>query len=567
MNLAETVWKERYAQHGEESWKDSAKRIAVCGAKAEENTKFDEWLERFYAEISKFNFIPGGRILSNSGKTKQFMMNCNVLGLEDSRESIGQLIKDTLIVSGTGGGVGVSFSRLRPKGSGIQTSGGTSSGPISFMHCLDTVAGTIKTGGGRRAALMISLSIYHPDIMDFLHEKLDLHKLSNANISVEIDNKFIQAVKDNDMWPLIWAGKVWREYPAREIWDKIIENAWKVGEPGILNLGYIRDMSNSEYFNPIFTTNPCGELPLPEYSSCCLGSINIANFVRGKNLDIQGLKQAIEVGVRYLDNIVTVNEYPLETIKLNATSDRRIGLGLTGLHYAMLKLGLKYSSDEAIGFTEKIYEILRNHSYWVSSELSMEKGAFPLFNADSYLRSRFIKSLPSKIRQKIRECGIRNVCLNTQAPTGTTSLLAGVSSGIEPIFSPVYERRYYSEDKIKKEVIADPMLLSMIEEGKDVNHFEGAYDIKPERHLAIQESAQRYIDSAVSKTINLPEKYPVDKLSDLLLEYIPTLKGVTIYREGSRGESPLKVLDPKKYLEKATAGENKTECGVGGCDE
>lgn len=564
--MKDIIWKERYAHHGEECWEDTVVRVSNTAALAEENGKVDEWKEKFKEEILAYNFIPGGRILSNSGKSKQYMMNCIVLGLEDSRESIGQLLKDTLVVSGTGGGVGCSYSRLRPATAPIQTCGGISSGPISFMHCQDEVAGTIKTGGGRRAALMMSMSVYHPDIIKFWKEKLELGKLVNANISVEIDNKFIEAVKEGRPWDLVWAGKTWTNEDAKYMWKEIVSNAWKSGEPGILNMGLIREYSNSEYFNPIFTTNPCGELPLPEYSACCLGSINIANFVREKNLDIQGFKKAIGVGVRFLDNIINVNDYPLDRIRLNATSDRRIGIGITGLHYAMLKLGIKYSSKEGLDFTEKVYEILRNHSYWSSTELAEEKGAFNKFNSEAYLNNKFVKSLPYKIRARIREHGIRNVCLNTQAPTGTTSLLVGVSSGIEPIFAPVYERRYWSGDEIKTEIIADKLLSTMISEGKDVSHFEGAYDISPEEHLKIQEAAQRYIDSSISKTINIPEDYPVEELSELLLRYIPQLKGVTLYREGSRGESPLRALDPKKYFDKAKTGETITECNIGGCE-
>lgn len=564
-NLSEKIWKERYALYDEASWSDTCERVARVASFGEERNR-EVFKTDFFEEMIDYNFIPAGRILSNAGKSKQYMMNCIVLALNDSRESIGDLLKETLIVSGTGGGVGITFSKLRPKGANIDTCGGVSSGPISFMHCLDKVAGTIKTGGGRRAALMISLSVYHPDIMNFLHEKLDLNKLSNANISVEIDNKFIEAVKNGDDWNLIWAGRIWNTLPARDIWEKLIENSWKSGEPGILNMGLAREYSNSEYFNPISVSNPCGEQMLPEYGACCLGSINISNFVKEKNLDIKGFKKAIGVGVRFLDNIITVNDYPLDKLRLNATADRRIGLGLTGLHYAMLKLGIKYSSQEAIDFTEKVYEILRNHSYWTSTVLAEEKGAFNRFHAESYLNNKFVKTLPHKIRARIREFGIRNVCLNTQAPTGTTSILAGLSSGIEPIFAPVYERTYFSGDKKVKKIICDPLFTYMKNNKKDIKHFEGAYNIKPETHIAIQSAAQQYIDASISKTINLPENFPKGKLSRLILDNISNLKGLTIYREGSRGESPLKMLPLNAYKE-AVVGQDKIECAIGGCDE
>ena len=509
-------------------------------------------------------------VIGSGFLTKQ----CNLLDLEDSRESIGTLLKDILVVSGTGGGVGVSYSSLRPKGSPIQTSGGVSSGSISFMHCADTVAGTIKTGGGRRAALMLSLSASHPDILDFLHEKLDLGKLNNANISVEIDQKFIDAVKNDEDWELIWAGKTQKTVKAREIWDILIKNALESGEPGIMNLGLMKELSNSEYFAPVAGTNPCGEQSLEPFGSCCLGSVNISNFAREKYLDVKGFKQAIEVAVRFLDNVISVNTFPLENIRLNSTSSRRIGLGVTGLHYAMLKLGIKYGSDEGVAFTEKAYEILRNHSYSISTQLAEEKGAFPKFDRNKYLEAPFVKSLPTKIRTEIREKGIRNVCLNTQAPCGTTSILANVSSGIEPIFAPVYERRYRSHDEegnevTKVEVISDELFSTWTEEGKDITHFEGSHDISPEWHIKVQEAAQRYIDSAVSKTVNLPKDYSAEDLSKLLLHYMPNLKGITVYKDGSRGDSPLVPLDPSEYKNRTEGADDigkGAECSTGACE-
>jgi len=570
MGIKDDIYHQRYKAYGEETWeKDSSLRIGKTAAQAEAPDLQDEWTQRFHQTIASYDFIPGGRIIVNAGRPKPYMMNCNVISVDDSRESIGEMLKDILVISGTGGGVGVSFSKIRPKGAPIQTNGGESSGTISFMHCADQVAGTIKTGGGRRAALMMSLSVYHPDILDFLHEKLDLNKLKNANISVEIDDKFIEAVNANADWDLIWAGKVYKTVKAREIWDILVSNALASGEPGILNIGHIREMANSSYFTQIETTNPCGELPLPAYSACCLGSINVANFAREKYLDVKGFKQAIETGVRFLDDIITVNEYPLERIKLNATSDRRIGLGIMGLHYAMLKLGIKYSSDEGVAFVEKVYEILRNHSYWTSAQIASEKGSFSRFDKEKFLSMPFVKSLPSKIRDEIREKGMRNVCLNTQAPTGTTSLFAGTSSGIEPIFAPVYERKYQSGGEDKTEIIADEMFVIAKKEGRDISHFESSHDISPEAHLKVQEAAQRYIDSAISKTINLPSDFKQGELSDLMLKYIPGLKGVTIYKEGAKADQPLTPLDQSAYENRTVDAEDigkRAGCTADKCD-
>jgi ribonucleoside-diphosphate reductase alpha chain len=307
---------------------------------------------------------------------------------------------------------------------------------------------------------------------------------------------------------------------------------------------------------------------LPPYGSCCLGSINISNFCKDDKFDRKGFEHSIEIAVRFLDNIVTINDYPLEKIKANSTSDRRIGLGLMGLHYAMLKMGIKYSSEAGIAFTEKIYEILRNHSYWTSTELAKEKGAFEKFVPEKYLKSAFVKTLPTKIREKIRLDGIRNTCLNTQAPTGTTSIIASVSSGIEPIFAPVYERRFYSGDNIQTEIVADSLFEQYKEEGRDTSHFEGAHDVSPEWHILIQEAAQCYLDSSISKTINLPEDYPIEKMSELVLKYITKMKGITLYREGSRGESPLKPVSKKEYKNRQKDAEDvakEVKCPSGSC--
>jgi ribonucleoside-diphosphate reductase alpha chain len=438
------------------------------------------------------------------------------------------------------------------------------------MECANQVAGTIKTGGGRRAALMISLSIYHPDIEEFLHVKLDLGKLNNANISVEIDNKFIQAVKDNSDWNLTWAGKIIKTVKARDLWEKIFSNAYKCGEPGIMNLGQMNEMNNSWYYADIVSTNPCGEIPGIPYSACDLGSINLSNFINDKGvLDRKRFESVIEIAIRFLDDVISINEFAVEKIRSVETADRRIGLGLMGLHYAMIKSGVKYSSEEGIAFTEKVYEILRNHSYWTSTELAIEKGSFPKFIPEKYLKGNFIKTLPVKIREKIRKDGIRNVCLNTQAPTGTTSILADVSSGIEPIYSPVYERTYQSGDDKKKEIIADTLLVEFTNLSKDTKIFEGAMDITPEQHIRIQEACQFYNDQSISKTINLEKNYPMEELSDLVLKYIPHLKGITFYREGSRGESPLKSVDINKYSKRNKDAEDcgkDIKCSNGVCD-
>lgn len=545
--LADTIHKERYAHHGELSWSDTAKRVAYFVAQGESQEKQAEYASKFFELIDSKSFIPGGRILANAGRPRGQLLNCFVLPLEDSRESIGQMLKEYLIISGTGGGVGISFSKLRPRNTPILTNGGSSSGSVSFMDCVDSVANTIKTGGGRRAATMISLSAYHPDLEEFLSHKLDLAKLTNANVSVEVDQRFLDAVRTNTNWDLTWAGKVVKTVNARDIWNKLVENAHKSGEPGILNIGLAKKMSNSYYFADVLTTNPCGEIFLPSYGCCCLGSINLANYVdKDQEFNWERFKTDVKLSVRFLDNILTVNEYPLETIKQVSMNERRVGLGLMGLHTALLQMNLKYSSNKGMEFSEKVYECLRNVSYTGSVELAIEKGPFPKFDAELFLNSGFAKTLTTKIRKMIREGGMRNVCVNTQAPTGTTSMVADVSSGIEPIFAPVYDRRFRSEETksgFKVERVVDPLLQTFLKEGRKISHFEGAYDVAVEKHMQVQETAQRYVDQAISKTINLPEDYPVEKLSEVWLKYADQFKGTTLYRSGSRGQEPLKPVE------------------------
>lgn len=569
MKLSDTIWRERYAHSNEQTWSDTAKRVSAFVASAEKSEDQEGWSTNFYNIINSKDFIPGGRILSNSGRPRGQLLNCFLVPLEDSRESIGQMLKEVLIISGTGGGVGVSFSKLRPKGMPIVTNGGISSGPISFMDVLDSVAATIKTGGSRRAALMVSLSVSHPDVEEFISHKLDLGKLTNANISIEADQKFFNAVRDNKPWDLTWNGKIVKTIDARKFWDKLVENALKCGEPGILNMGYSRKMSNSWYFSDLLSTNPCSEIVLPAYGSCCLGSINLSNFVEEKEFQWERFKDIIDIAIRFLDNVLTVNTYPLEEIRNQSQKERRIGLGCMGLHHAMLKMGIKYSSEKGIEFTEKIYECLRNRSYIASTDLAVEKGSFSAFDPEKYLSSSFAKTLPTKIRNKIRDSGMRNVCVNTQAPTGTTSIVAETSSGIEPIFAPMYIRRYNSEEGIKEETMIDPLLNEFLKEGKNVKHFEGAYDIAPEWHFKIQDAAQRYIDQALSKTINLPENFTIDKLNKIWLKYVDEIKGTTLYRSGSRGQEPLTPieLDIEKAKELSESAEVvPINCKTGTCD-
>jgi ribonucleoside-diphosphate reductase alpha chain len=915
--LSRIIHKERYSQEHEQEWIDTTSRVVNYLAQAETSpeTRAD-FISKGIDFIGNLDILPGGRILANAGKPEAQLLNCFVIPIDDSRESIGEAVKNYLIISGTGGGVGLSFKNIRYKGAPIQKAGGVSSGSVSFMDVLNSVADTIKIGGGRRAATMLSLPASHPDVEDFCHHKLDKGKLNNANVSVEINSKFIEAVKENKTWDLTWAGKTVRPIKARKLWDYMVKNALNSGEPGFMNLELANKMSNSYYYNTLQTSNPCltkdftfvtnnglrklgdikvgdivwtgkswspitalwstgvkeviryslsngstidmtsnhrvvsngtkseiavveatnakidkqsygsfdlasvadcgdnsrkdvallagylfgdgsmqknggvaayinigkkdadaetvfadfterivtgsgkrllklkdqytfdsleldyapmtsrnipdfwkfagyesvalflkglysangsvittggkavrialktsnrqvaetihemlealrihsyitvnkaknvkfnngeylckesydvnttdienfmsligfiheyktktalnygsckkqvtrrpsivsstsmgeqevfeftveadehmaahkgllisncGEIFLPAFGVCCLASINVSNFLSGSGLDLERFREAVTFGVRFLDNVLTVNHYPLPEIKEVASGERRIGLGLTGVHSAMLNLGIKYSSRAGIAFIEHCYEELRNASYLASTELAAEKGSFPKFDAEKYLESGFTKTLPASIRRKIAKNGMRNVTCNTQAPTGTISLLAGVSSGIEPIFAPVFKRTFFSDDSStgrKSTYVIDDTVRQALESGKkfeDLQHFEGAYDVPVKKHFQAQEAAQRFIDQAVSKTINLPQDFSEEDLSEFMLQYAPFLKGSTIYRQGSREFEPLTPveLNAENFKLALEGGESEVvdnSCPSGKCD-
>ena len=572
--LAATIHRERYAHNGE-TWEETARRVADFISQAENGDKH-EWADKFAKMIEDQDFIPGGRILANSGRPNPALLNCFVIPVEDNRESIGDLIKETLIISGTGGGIGISFKNLRYRGAKILRAGGESSGAVSFMNVVDAVASTIKTGGGRRAALMLSLPVDHPDIEEFLKHKLDLNNLNNANVSVEINNDFISAVKCDKDWDLVWAGQIIKTVKARKLWNKLCKNAVASGEPGILNLELMEEKSNSYYYAKILTSNPCGEQILPAYGACCLGSININNFVKNGRIEESPFKRIIHTAIRFLDDVLTVNAYPLDIIKSTVTAERRLGLGLMGIHSAMLQMGIKYSSREGLEFIEWLYKTLRDESYKASSILAAEKGAFSVFELEAYLESGFVKGLPIGVKRKIRESGMRNVTVNTAAPTGTTSMLCAVSSGIEPIFAPVYKRTFFSNDDEsgrKTELVVDVEVQKALEGGKsfkELSHFEGAYDVSVEQHFKVQETVQRYLDSATSKTINVPKGYDYTELEKLMLKYAKVLKGTTVYQQGSREFEPLSPVafnesNIKKAIKTADK-EVRDDCPTGSCD-
>lgn len=419
------------------------------------------------------------------------------------------------------------------------------------MQMWNGVGDVLVSGGGRRLALMLCLNIDHPDIAEFVEAKLDLGQLNNANISIVIPphlptDEFVRMVEEDAEIPLSFNGRpdeLGRTVNAATLWAKIVQNAWENGEPGVLN-GYEANRANNVWYaHPLVSTNPCGEIWLPAYGCCDLGALVLPRFVVDGVLDWDKLDESVRLGVRFLDNVLDVNHYPLPEIKAMCQSERRIGLGVMGLHSMLLKLGMRYNSPDAYEFVEKLFAFIKATAYHASIDLAIEKGPFPLYD-ERMLQSGFCKTLKPSIRRRMKAHGIRNCAMLTIAPTGTTSMVQNVTGGIEPLYSPVYIRRR----KVLNEQTAETTIIETLVISKDYQEHpdivQGALDIHPAEHFKMQALVQDHIDNAVSKTINLPADYPVDELSDLWLAYLGQVKGSTFYRSGAREFEPMEHVPP-----------------------
>lgn len=575
--FAYDTFRDRYAIHDKETFFEACERVALYIASAEEGAKRECVSKKFLDILSTNRFVPGGRIWRGSARARGQLLNCFVVQAEDSREGWGKALSDVTIISGTGGGVGLNFSKIRPRGTKIRGTGGEATGSVSLMKCINAVCNELREGGGRRSALMFCLNWNHPDIPEFLEVKLDHNQLSNANISVCVDKEFFKILQEDGEIVYKWQGEEKGRLKAKDLWNKIIENSWKSGDPGLLNIGYANEMNTIDYITDMSSTNPCGEIWLSEYDCCCLGSINLSTHVENKTLDWDVLEDTIATGVRFLDNVLDQNHYPLPEIQATCQNHRRIGLGVMGLHDMLLKLGYKYSSQEGRDFVDKLMNVIKKTAYHKSIDLAIEKGPFHECDPDKHVKSGFGKQcLPKSVKRRIAEYGIRNCAILCIAPTGTTSLVAGTSSGIEPIFSLIHQRNFNKhkdthDDSSKlasSTVVIHPLYKEFLEAGLDTEHFESSYDITPEEHLAMQEVCQRHVDNAISKTVNLPEDYSVEQLSESMVNNIQTLKGITVYRDGSKGKSPL-VPMPKeeavKYIDKAASEASVNDCPNGKC--
>lgn len=582
--FSEIIFKDRYSFTPNETWEQACSRVATQMALAESPDKQKLYYEKFNDILVNNYFVPGGRIWYNSGRNNPQLLNCFVLTNQlDSKEGWGEIARQMIVTSMTGGGCGIDFSDVRPRRSKIGDQKGECPGPVELMRLIDNCAHPVRAGGQRRVALMFSLDLDHPDVEEFLDAKLTKGELTHANVSVRVKQatKFIKAVKEDGDWELSWKGKYKKTIKAKPLWDKIVKNAYNSAEPGLLNWELVENESNIGYIEKLVTTNPCGEIALSAYDCCCLGHVVLPRFVNSSDFNWSGLADTIRSGVRFLDNVLTVNNYPLPEMKEKSHKLRRIGMGTTGLADTLAMLGYRYGSEEANKFIDKLYKFIAKVAYESSVFLAVEKGMFPACDPSQHVESGFMKRMPHKIRSLVKEHGIRNCAILTQAPTGTVSILSGnCSSGIEPMFAPSYERRFWQDNKRQTELVFHPLFEQFMKEGKDVSHFVGSQDITVKQHMEVQAIVQKWVDNAVSKTINMPETYPVEDMATNWLEYLPKLKGTTFYRASTRGyvredgtvePPPLTALPLdeaiKRFNETHSIGsEQSMECPSGVCN-
>ena len=540
---------ELYPEH---TWARVARGIAEV-EQTEEKRAY--WEKRFYEALTNFQFVPGGRILAGAGSGHQVTFyNCYVIpSPEDSRQGILDNLKLMTEIMARGGGVGINLSTLRPRGSYIKTVNGTASGPCSWAQLYSVATGdVIQQGGSRRGALMLMLDDNHPDVEEFITVKRTAGKIEHANLSVAISDKFMAAVKEDADWDLVWQGEVKRTIRARELWDLICKSAWESAEPGMVFMDRYNTESNTWYYENIRCVNPCGEQGLPPFGVCNLGALNLSAFVHDGQMNWEYLAEMSKVAMRFLDNVVDANEYFIKENEEAQMGTRRTGLGTMGLADALIKMKVAYGSDESLPIIERIYATIRDASYDASSDNAAEKGAFPMFDRDKYMQGRFIQRLPKQVQEKIKRQGIRNAVLLTQAPTGTTSLLAGVSSGIEPVYDFAMIRR----DRTGEHIMYHPLLQEWRDAHPDEttppSYFVSSKDLTPEEHVRVQAMVQQYTDSSISKTVNAPNEHTVEQVQKLYrLAYEMGCKGITYYRDGSRDAVLTRVEDEKKAAEKA----------------
>ena len=547
MAISQQIWDMKYRlkdQNGtflEQTVQDTWRRIAKALSEVETEPK--KWETIFYNALTDFKFLPAGRITAGSGtKRNVTLFNCFVMGvIPDSMSGIFDMLKEAALTMQQGGGIGYDFSTIRPKGSLVKGIAADASGPVSFMDVWDSMCRTIMSAGSRRGAMMATMRCDHPDIEEFIAAKSDSQKLRMFNLSVLVTDAFMEAVKKGEDWKLIYNNKVYSVIKAADLWDQIMRATYNFAEPGVIFIDRINETNNLSYCETITATNPCGEQPLPPYGACLLGSINLAKLVEhpfDKNayLDVSQLEDLVSTAVRMMDNVIEVSQFPLEAQKLEAKNKRRIGLGVTGLADALLMVGLRYGSDEAVKKTEKWMKTIARSAYNASINLAEEKGAFPLFDPEKFIVSGNMIQMDEDVKKAVNKFGIRNALLTSIAPTGTISLYAGnVSSGIEPVFAYSYTRKVLQNDgsHVEEEVVDYAVQLWRDKFGNAPfpDFFVSAQNLTPADHVKMQAAAQKWVDSSISKTINCPEDISFDDFKEVYIQAYDTgCKGCTTYR-------------------------------------
>jgi len=578
--ISEKVFLDRYSlkdkegkaieKRPEEMWS----RIAKAVSKVEKKAKQKKWEKEFNFILKDFKYVPGGRILSGAGTGYAVSFyNCFVIpSPRDSRGGILETLGNMVEIMARGGGVGINLSSLRPRGARVKKVNGFSSGPINWASLFSVATrDIIQQGGTRRGALMLMLWDWHPDIEEFITVKQDLSKINGANLSVNVSDTFMEAVEKDADWPLVfpdikdpeydqkWTGdlEAWKKMgkkvivhkivKARKLWDLVATAAWKSAEPGVVFMERYNKLYNNYYWNKIICVNPCGEEGLPPWGVCNLGSINLSALVKGKDIDEKAkfdfntLKLIVRSAVRFQDNVVDMDPYVFEGIrKTQLEGERRIGLGTMGLGDTLIKLHLRYGSPESLEFIDKVYKLIRDEAYRASSEFAKEKGSFAKYDRKLYLAGKFISQLSEDVKKSINKNGIRNSLLLMQAPTGSTSLMAGTTSGIEP----VYEFEFNRHDRLGDHVIRHDLYDAWYKKHeKDIKAgklkkpewFVSANELTPENHVEVQGAIQKYVDASISKTVNAPNSHTVEDVKRLYnLAYKLGCKGIAYMRDGSR---------------------------------
>jgi ribonucleoside-diphosphate reductase alpha chain len=575
-SIAQQIWDMKYrlkAPDGtpvDRTIEDTWRRVATALAAPEQEPAV--WAERFYQAMDGFKFLPAGRLVAGAGAGRNVtLFNCFVMGtIPDDMSGIFAHLREAALTMQQGGGIGYDFSTLRPKGAPVKGVGADASGPLSFMDVWDAMCKTIMSAGHRRGAMMATLRCDHPDIEAFIAAKRDPGRLRMFNLSVLVTDAFMAAVKEDAPWELKFGGTTYKVVQARELWDEVMRSTYAYAEPGVIFIDRINRRNNLYYCETISATNPCGEQPLPPYGACLLGSINLAALVRDPftpqaRLDLAELERLVPLAVRMLDNAIDVSRFPLAEQTQEAKAKRRLGLGVTGLADALILCGARYGSAAAVELAAQWLKAIERQAYLASSVLAAEKGAFPLFDNEPYLAGETVSALEEDVRATIARHGIRNALLTSVAPTGTISLFAdNVSSGLEPVFSFSYTRRVLMPDGSRKEEevsdYAYRLFRRLKSEGAPLpDYFVDAQQLTPADHLVMQATVQKYVDSSISKTINIPADFPFERFKDVYLQaYERGCKGCTTYRpnevtgavlelrkdKGKQAELPLPVPAP-----------------------